>query len=409
MPKREPLFAWFHGIRVAELSSKRLGEVVCTYTPEALDTWPGNVPVLSCSLPLRARPFRAENFFAGVLPEGQHRQAMAAEAGVAANDTYALLARFGKDVAGAVVIAPEDPGERPGTVVPYTGVQLEEEVAELPNRPLGIHDDSELSIAGLQDKLLLVALENGGWGRPVHGYPSTHILKVEDRRFPRMTEFEDACLRLARQVGLTTVETVIEHIAGVPCLIVSRFDRTKEADGELVRIHQEDACQALDRDPQAARGHGKYEDSGGPALRELAGLLDRYAELPIEELVQLVRVVTFTVIIGNSDAHGKNLALVHPTPGRIRLAPLYDTVPTAMWSQLRSRAAMTVDRMQTMSQITLENIQAEANAWRLDARRALGAATSVVDEILAAAETLPLPEEVEDHVVARCKQLLGSK
>jgi len=53
-------------------------------------------------------------------------------------------------------------------------------VDALPDTPLGVLDDSELSLAGMQDKLPLVRTDAGcGWGRPVGGYPSTHILKVD--------------------------------------------------------------------------------------------------------------------------------------------------------------------------------------------------------------------------------------
>ena len=231
MARREPLSAWLHGVRVTTLTSSKPGEVRCTYTADALDEWPLNTPLLSCSLPLSMRPQHGDVFFSGLLPEGQHRQAIADEAGVPTYDTFGLLARFGRDVAGAVVMAREDPGPQPGSVEPYTVETLEAEVAGLPERPLGIHDDSELSIAGLQDKLLLVDLGAGRWGRPVHGRPSTHILKVEDRRYGGMAEFEAACLRLAAAAGLTNVEVTLETIAEVPCLIVSRFDRRFTPDG----------------------------------------------------------------------------------------------------------------------------------------------------------------------------------
>lgn len=227
-------------------------------------------PLLSCSLPLSSRPYQARVFFTGLLPEGQHRQAMAAEARVPSYDAFGLLGRYGKDVAGAAVIAHDNPGDRPGDVVAYDRDGLEAEVASRPERPLGLHDDSELSIAGLQDKLVLVDLAGGRWGRPVHGRPSTHILKVEDRRYAGMAEMEGACLRLARAAGLTAVEVQLDASAGVACAIVSRFDRRVDADGGVTRLHQEDACRALGRDPDASRGRGKYERAGGPALGEVA-------------------------------------------------------------------------------------------------------------------------------------------
>lgn len=201
---------------------------------------------------------------------------MAAEAAVPSYDTFGMLERFGRDVAGALVIGRGDLVERPGGVEPYSPESLADEVASLHEHPLGLHDDSDLSIAGLQDKLLLIDLGEGRWGRPVHGRPSTHILKVEDRRFEGMAQAEAGCLGLARALGLTSVDPSVSTVAGLPCLIVSRFDRMGSIDA-VTRVHQEDACQALDRDPQAARGRGKYEAAGGPSLREVAALLDRFA------------------------------------------------------------------------------------------------------------------------------------
>ncbi|HET9733515.1 MAG TPA: HipA domain-containing protein [Acidimicrobiales bacterium] len=408
MARRDPLGVWLYGTRVAELSSSRPGEVVCRYTSEALDRWPLNTPLLSCWLPLSSRRYQAGVFFGGLLPEGQHRQAMAAEARVPTYDTFGLLGRYGKDVAGAAVIAHDDPGDRPGDVVPYDRDELEAEVASLPERPLGLHDDSELSIAGLQDKMLLVDLGGGRWGRPVHGRPSTHILKVEDRRYPGMAEMEAACLRLAKAAGLTTVDVQLDTIGGVACLIVSRFDRRIDAGGGVTRLHQEDACQALGRDPDANRGRGKYERAGGPALREVAGLLDRYGADPVAELLQLVRVVTFIVVTGNADAHGKNLGLLHISPGVVSLAPLYDTVPTVLWPNLRAEAAMAVNGRTRLEAITLDDIAEEARRWTLPADQAREAAVVTAQLLMDAARGQEIPKQLGKAVVARGKALLAT-
>jgi serine/threonine-protein kinase HipA len=407
MAPREPLGVWLYGTCVAELTSRRPGEVACRYRDEAVERWPLNTPLLSCSLPLTTERRRADAYFSGLLPEGQHRQAMAAQAGIAAHDTFGLLARFGKDVAGAAVIAAEDPGERPGDVVAYSDAMLAEEVAGLPGRPLALHDDSELSIAGLQDKLLLVALEDGGWGRPVHGRPSTHILKVEDRRYPGMVELEAACLRVANAVGLSACDVAVETIADVPCLIVSRFDRRVTADGSVTRLHQEDVCQALGRDAAGHEGRGKYERHGGPSLREVAALLDRFSLDPTAELSRLVRVVTFTVIVGNADAHGKNLALLHVEPGVVTLAPLYDTVPTVLWPSLRAEAAMAVDGVARLGAITPGDVAAEAHRWRFDSERAVEVALDTARAVVGAVAEVGAPGRLVDAVASRAEGFLA--
>ena len=406
MPKRTPLGVWLYGLRVAELSSARPGQVVCRYTDEALARWPANTPLLSCSLPLGTRPLQAGTFFRGLLPEGRALQALAAEANVASYDTLGLLARFGRDVAGAVVVADQFPGPRPEGVEAYSEETLAAEVARLPEKPLAIHDDSELSLAGLADKLLLVEIGPGLWGRPLNGRPSTHILKVEDRRFPGVAEMEAACLRLARAVGLTSVDATTRVLGGVPCLIVSRFDR-RVLGNEVVRLHQEDSCQALGRDPEADRGRGKYEASGGPRLAEIAALLDRYATDARQELMKLAAAVAFTLMIGNADAHGKNVALVHVAAGDVQLAPLYDTVPTALWPQLRKTAAMSVNGSNRMATIGTGDIEAEARSWPLRPEDARLATTNTAEGLLAALDQEGTPEALSLLVERRAKKLLG--
>lgn len=408
MARPEPLGVWLYGIRIAELTTTgRPGDVTLQYTKEALERWPRNTRLLSCSLPLTDRRQKAGIYFKGMLPEGRHLQALASRAKIPTYDIFGLLARYGRDVAGAAVISNADPGKRPGSLEAYDSAGLTEEVANLEDHPLGVHDDSELSIAGLQDKLLLVA-EGGRWYRPVGGRPSTHILKVEDRRFPGLATMEAACLRLARAAGLTTVDVTLETIADLPCIIVSRFDRNLDADATTSRVHQEDSCQALGRDPEANDGEGKYERAGGPALREVAALLDRWGRDPNEELKRLVAAVTFNVAIGNTDAHGKNISLVHSSPGVVELAPLYDTVPTSMWPKLPDRAAMTVNGKGVLSSVTLDDIVAEAGRWPLSSDTALGVAQQTVETVLSRTGDPDLPEALSEMVAARCRRLLNT-
>jgi serine/threonine-protein kinase HipA len=405
--REAPLGVWLHGTRVAEIVAVRNGGVSCTYSAEALDRFPSNIPLLSCSLPLRPRRQDASVSFAGLLPEGQHLQAMAAAAHLPAYDTFGLLARFGRDVAGAIVISADDPGKRVGGVEPYEGDTLAEAVAALPERPLDLHDDSELSIAGLQDKLLLVDLGGGKWGRPQHGRPSTHILKVEDRRYPGMAEREVACLHLARAAGLTTIDARVEVHADFPCVVVSRFDRIIDGSGIVERVHQEDACQALAREPRAQRGRGKYQAQGGPSFADVATILEQWARDPIAELVSLVKAAAFTALIGNADAHGKNVALLHREPEFVELAPLYDTVPTVLWPKLRRQPAMIFGpRVAEISTIRLDDLLAEARSWRLNQDQAAASIEECVNSVLEALDA-DVPEDLAASVSGAARRLAG--
>ena len=404
MIRPKSLGVWLGDVRVATITSKRRAEIRLRYSDEALDRWPLNAPLLSCSLPLTGRPLQAGPFFRGLLPEGVHLQSLAARAGVTTNDTFGLLARYGRDVAGAVVIAQDDPALRPGSVVDYTAQSLEDEVAALPERPLGVYDDSELSLPGLQNKLLLVARADGGWGRPVHGFASTHILKTEDRRYPGMAQYEASCLHLASLVGLASVSATVETIAGVPCLIVSRFDRVTGSDGTVSRVHQEDACQALGRDADAHQGRGKYQRYGGPRWSEMAQLIERYSARREHDLEKLIRIIVFTTLIGNADAHGKNIAFLHPEPGSIELAPLYDTVPTVMWPNLRRDAAMTIGGVEVLGDVDVDDVASEVGTWTSRVPTARDVAVAAAREIVEDAQRAELPKDLRDFISRRAAQ-----
>ena len=179
-------------------------------------------------------PLNPTEYLRGLLPEGEHLQYLAARAKVPSNDLYSLLARYGRDVADAVVVSANEQDERAGGAIAYDSASLADEVAGLDERPLALYDDSELSIPGLQNKLLLIRTDTG-WARPAGGRPSTHILKVEDRRFPGLVALEHAAMTVAHRLGLTTAETEIINLGGIDRIIVSRFDRIVDGGGQLCR------------------------------------------------------------------------------------------------------------------------------------------------------------------------------
>lgn len=391
MAKREPLAVWLHGIRIGTLTSNgKPYHLAFRYSTEALDTWPGNTPLLSCSLPLSSRTLNPREYFRGLLPEGQHLSRIAGLARISVTDLHGLLARYGRDVAGAVTVLPEgeDPAGRAGGAVVYDADSLAGDVENLETTPLAIHDDSELSLPGMQNKLLLIR-DAGSWFRPTGGRPSTHILKVEDRRHPGLVNAEAAAMQLARRIGLTTVDVEIVTVAGIDCIIVERYDRVIGGDGRVTRVHQEDVCQALAHNHEAGRGAAKYEGGGGPGLAQVAGLLERYASDPVGELRRLVRFVTFNTVIGNADAHGKNVSLIHHRNGDVDLAPLYDTVPTVLFPTLKDRAAMYVNGRSVLSRVTADDIVAEAVSWSLDANVARTEAAATANSMIDALDDLP--------------------
>lgn len=405
----EVLAVRIDGLHIADIERRRWNDLRCRYTEVAFDRWPQNTPLLSCSLPLMPGPLRATAFCRGLLAEGRALDAMAGRAGVATDDIFGLLARYGRDVAGAMVLADGRAGHKARTpgAARYEADGLAAAVESLDENPLGLEDDSELSLAGIQNKLLLIR-DGDGWARPTGGAPSTHILKAPDLRHPGLLEAEHACLSLAAAAGIAAAETWLEQIGDQPCLIVSRFDRAADA-GALRRIHQEDACQALALDPADRRGRAKYQRCGGPSLRQIAALLDRFADDGIGELRRLLVALLFNVLVGNADAHGKNISLLHDPLGATRLAPLYDVVPTVLWPNLRTEAAMTVGGETDIHRITRVDVLAETASWTLPAALAENTIDATCSSVVTALPTIAVEQPaLAEQVTTAARRLAPS-
>lgn len=393
------LGVWLHDEHIGTLRRTQNRALRFAYSPDVVDRYAGNAPLLSCSLPVGTRPLDARPFFEGLLPEGEHRNQIAGLAGVASSDAFSLLARYGRDIAGAVVVSATDVGPNPGDVLELDDADLVDEVTYVAERPLGMHDDSELSLAGLQDKLLLVRLDGGRWGRPRHGYPSTHILKLDHRTIRGVVAAEAACLEVARAAGLHAVNSDLVSIGDTACLVVERYDRSATST-TVHRIHQEDSCQALGRLPT-----NKYEFAsrrrlgGGPELVDIANLLEQRGLDPATEKTRLLEMVTFNVICANADAHGKNVSVLHPTAESITLAPIYDVVPTGMWEQLNPDAAMTIGGRTRLVSVDTDALCDEARSWHVRESAARATVLDVAERVRAAAdpEASPVAQLLHDR------------
>ena len=394
-----------HGAHLATLRQRRQDAPIrLVHTEEALDTHPGNSPVISNSLRVSRRAQDATAWLDGLLPEGPTRDVIAGNRGLVSSDTWAMIASLGRDVAGAcTIVDPARPAsDREPHVEPYPTLDhVAAAVEGLPETPLGVLDDSELSLAGMQDKLLLVRTDDGcGWGRPVAGYPSTHILKVDPPRaaLRGVVEQEAAALAVAQRAGLTTISPTLVHHGESPWLVVERYDRTVDGDGRVGRVHQEDLAQAAGIDPRRNGRRAKYESHGGPGLLTAAGLLRDGAQDVETELSRLVGATVFTVMVGNSDAHAKNLSLLLDPAGAVRLAPLYDTVPTMLFPTLAVRCAMMVGGVHE----NLEHVDRAALVREVEGRHRWGVphdrAVSLVDEWIDRVVRATVDDRVGEYV-----------
>lgn len=308
---------------------------------------------ISLSMPIERERFdsaESRPFFEALLPEGAVRDQIASQLKLAASDSFGLLAELGSDCAGALQIVESARMSQTPAVQWLQERELQQLIEEIPRHPLGIQRDDErlrLSLAGVQHKAVLVRDSDGRFGRPLYGMPSTHILKPElpggghlgpaDGGYPGLAVNEYFCMRLARRCGLPSASVELHTFARRPCLVVERFDRDL-ARWPPDRLHQEDLCQALGITPDF-----KYQHRGWarPSYRGLAELLKAHSLAPGVDRLAGAHAAVFHFLLGNADAHAKNVSLLH-FAGGVRLAPLYDVVSTAAYPWLNRELALSV-------------------------------------------------------------------
>ena len=307
---------------------------------------------LSASLPLQSTPFddqRTRPFFAGLLPEGQMRRLIAQQFQVSGQNDFALLDRIGGECAGAVTFLV--PGQTLPVPAGDDGVEwlsdddLVALLAELPRRPmLAGRDGLRLSLAGAQDKLPVV-FDGKRIGLPLNGTPSSHILKPEIHGIEDSVTNEGFCLALAEAMQLKPARSKIHAVQNRRFLLVERYDRIADTQGSRRRLHQEDFCQALGVVPEM-----KYQNEGGPDLAQCFDLVRRMTRPSAPQILRLLDYVIFSALIGNHDAHAKNFSLLYDGKTPV-LAPLYDTLSTAVYPTLTQKMAMKIGSKYRFSEL----------------------------------------------------------
>ena len=166
-------------------------------------------------------------------------------------------------------------------------------------------------------------------------------------------------MTLARAVGLNVPSVSIRSVGNMPCIAVQRYDRSIDADGSVTRVHQEDFCQALGFPPER-----KYQQEGGPLLRDCIGLLREWSTVAALDIRDFLDGLIFNVLIGNADAHGKNYSILYRKAER-RLAPFYDLVCTLAWPELSKTPAMQIGKSDSIEMITPAHWQKMAQESRV--------------------------------------------
>jgi len=411
------------GYPVGELRQLHTGRLEFAYRPEYLAA--PDAFAISMSMPLQEEPHeheRAAPFFGGYLTDDPYaRRALSKLFHISEGNDFALLAEIGRDCAGAISLHPPgDPivpdEERDGELHALTIDELAERVAKLKTRPLFVDPDGRvrLSLAGVQSKAALV-IDGGEFHLPLGGTPSTHIVKAPIEGVEDHLVNEHFSLELARACGLPAPISRIHRVGEIEFLVVERYDRAMLENGRVIRIHQEDFCQALGIPPNR-----RYEFEGGPGLRDGFALLERTAD-PVRDRLGFLDAVIFNAMIGNVDAHAKNFSLLYGD-GQPRLAPLYDLTALRVYETLHGepasrKMAMKIAKKAYPEEMYRRHWQRFAESNRLSPAAVIRHVTRMAERVIAALDcTVPelsarlprasdMPARIAADITARVERI----
>ncbi|MEM7072926.1 MAG: type II toxin-antitoxin system HipA family toxin [Pseudomonadota bacterium] len=327
-----PINVFLNGRLAGQLHRESTGAISFAYDASWLG-WEHAFPV-SLSLPMREDRYVGAlviAVFDNLLPDNALiRSRLAERVGADGADAYSLLHAIGRDCVGALQFLPD--GEEPQALDTLQGDELgEAQIAallkELDGTPLGIRREHEfrISVTGAQEKTALL-YRNGTWIKPVGTTPTTHIIKPAIGKRPNgmdlteSVENEYCCLKLMAQFGLRVANAEIASFGDQKALVIERFDRRWTGDGRLIRLPQEDMCQALSIPPTQ-----KYQREGGPGITQIMDVL-RGSDEPNQDRMDFFKANILFWLIGASDGHAKNYSIGLLPGGRFRMTPLYDVM-----------------------------------------------------------------------------------
>jgi serine/threonine-protein kinase HipA len=337
MPRRRtyaPLRVLLNNRPVGRLNKAATGAIDFLYEPAWLE-WEHAMPV-SLSLPLREDAYRGAAVtavFDNLLPDSDAlRRRVAEKVGAGGTDFYSLLEAIGRDcVGGLQFIGPDEASYESDRAAimgeTVTDSAIEKLLQGLSKAPLGLSRDEDfrISLAGAQEKTALLR-HKGRWWKPLGTTPTTHILKKQIGRLPdgidlsNSVENEFYCMKLAEAFGLPVNKAEIHDFNETRALVIERFDRRWTTDKRLLRVPQEDFCQALSVPPTR-----KYQSEDGPGLVKILDVL-KGSDNPAADRQTVFKAQMFFWLIGATDGHAKNFSIFLGPGGSYRLTPLYDVL-----------------------------------------------------------------------------------
>ncbi len=336
MPRQRrhaPLRVLLNNRLIGHLNKATSGAIDFRYDPRWLD-WEHALPV-SLSLPLREDAYRGapvNAVFDNLLPDSDAlRRRIAEKVGAAGADAYSLLTAIGRDCVGALQFIGND-DDVTGNTAAISGEAVDDDAIErilngLAQAPLGLNrdDDFRISVAGTQEKTALLWHEEK-WLKPHDTTPTTHIFKTQIGTLPNGIDLSNSieneyyCLKLIAAFGLPVNTATIQSFGTTRALVIERFDRRWTKDGRLLRLPQEDFCQALSIPPTR-----KYQSDGGPTIVQILDLL-KGSDNPTEDQTTILKAQILFWLIGGTDGHAKNFSIFLGPGGTYYLTPIYDVL-----------------------------------------------------------------------------------
>jgi serine/threonine-protein kinase HipA len=327
-----PLKVYLNSRLVGNLRRLSTGAIEFQYDADWV-SWEYAMPV-SLSLPLREDRYTGDRVIPvleNLLPDAEPiRRRIAERVGTSGYDAFSLLSKIGRDCVGALQFLPEE--VEPGEAGILDADPLSEEsvsriLKNLSTSPLGLEEEEDfrISIAGAQEKTALLRWR-GRWHVPHGPTPTTHIFKPQIGKLPngidlsRSVENEYLCMKLMKAFGLPTASVEIADFHRTRALVIERFDRRWTEEGRLLRLPQEDCCQALSAPPSR-----KYEAEGGPGIPQVLELLTG-SDTPDRDKRFFLKSQILFWLLGATDGHAKNFS-IHLSPGgRFSMTPIYDVM-----------------------------------------------------------------------------------
>lgn len=274
-----------------------------------------------------------KKFLENLIPEGAGLEEIASFAHIVKSNTFAIIHTIGYETAGALVFGRYS-GDKKPIFREISTLELTERISAMESKSIVIWDKKiRLSLAGVQAKLpIIMKDETIGLGDGT--LSSTHIMKFQTKKHLNIVINELFCMRLAKNIGLNVAEVTLKRFGEYPVLLVERFDRVYK-DDFVIRLPMIDGCQMLNLSPSY-----KYEQNFGSSrdvahIREGASFkklfaMSKVCAVPGRAQLELINWAMFNLVIGNSDAHGKNLSFFIDKNG-IKPTPFYDMLCVMMY------------------------------------------------------------------------------